>query len=230
VLVLSAVAVWIYTYLNSNYPADAAAMAAMESTGAVTVTQTADRAVLFLPEEPEAGFVFYPGGKVDHLAYAPLMQEVAGRGIACVLLEMPFDLAVLDVDAAVGAKEMLPEINRWFIGGHSLGGAMAAACAAEHTQAFDGLVLLAAYSTKDLRESGLKVVSLYGSEDEVLDLEQYGACRENLPADAVEEVLEGGNHAGFGSYGSQKGDGAASVYTAEQIAWAADLIEKTIAE
>ena len=212
-----------YYYLNDSYPADTAAMAALEQTAEVSVTVSEDM-VMFTPEKAEAGLVFYPGGKVEHLAYAPLLRALAREGIACVLPRMPFDLAVLDMDAAADARENLPEIDRWYLGGHSLGGAMAAAYAAEHAGEYEGLVLLAAYSTKDLNNSDMKVISLYGSEDKILNFDQYLACRSNLPADTVEQVLEGGNHALFGSYGPQEGDGSANVTPEEQITWAVDII------
>lgn len=212
-----------YHYLNSSYPANAAAIEALEETAQLTVTVTEDM-VIFEPEEPKAGLVFYPGGKVEHLAYAPLLRALAQEGIACVLTEMPFDLAVLDMDAAGEAREKLPEIRRWYLGGHSLGGAMAAAYAADHAGEYEGLVLLAAYSTKDLNNTDTKVVSLYGSEDKILNMDQYRDCRSNLPENTVEQVLTGGNHALFGSYGHQDGDGTPTVTPEEQIAWAAGII------
>lgn len=95
---------------------------------------------------------------------------------------------------------------------------MAASYAADNHEALQGLVMLAAYSTQDLRESGLKVVSLYGSNDGILNQEKYAEYRTNLPADAAEIIIEGGNHAGFGSYGEQEGDGKAGIEREEQVA------------
>lgn len=208
-----------YYYLNNSYAADAAAVAALEEADVVT-----NDVVIFAPEEPKAGLVFYPGGKVEYLAYAPLLNALAREGIACVLPRMPFDLAVLDMDAARDARARLPEIKRWYLGGHSLGGAMAAAHAAECAGEYEGLILLAAYSTEDLNKSGMKVISLYGSEDKILNMDQYQACRSKLPEDALELVLEGGNHAQFGSYGPQEGDGTPGVTPEEQIVWTAEII------
>ena len=216
-----------YHYLNDSYPADPAAAAALEESGEVTVTVSEDL-VIFRPEKAEAGLIFYPGGKVDHLAYAPVLRLLAQEGIACVLTGMPFDLAVLDMDAARDARARLPEIDRWYLGGHSLGGAMAAAHAADCPGEYEGLVLLAAYSTKDLSSSNMKVISLYGNEDKILNMEQYLANRSNLPADTVEMVLDGGNHARFGAYGPQDGDGIATVSPGEQRAWAVELISEII--
>ena len=78
-------------------------------------------------ENATKGLIFYPGGKVEYTAYLPLMESLAQKGILCVLVKMPFNLAVFDVNAADGIREMFPEITDWYIGGHSLGGSMAAA-------------------------------------------------------------------------------------------------------
>ncbi len=67
-----------------------------------------------------------------------------------------------------------------------------------------------------LVEGGLSVISVYGSEDRVLDMDKYEQYRSNLPETAEEIVLSGGNHAGFGSYGVQEGDGSATISPGEQ--------------
>jgi len=189
----------------------------------VTVEIRDDR-MEFVPEEADAGLIFYPGGKVEFTAYGPLMAKLAEQGVLCVLLKMPLNLAVLDVNAAEGIPEQFPEVERWYLAGHSLGGSMAAAFAGEHGERYEGVVLLAAYSTADLTETGLKVCSLYGDRDGVLNMEKYREYRTNLPEDTLEEILEGGNHAGFGSYGPQKGDGASALEPGAQIQWTSDRI------
>ena len=204
-------------YVGDYYHAEDAAVQAMAPDDPVTVSEAEDGALLFLPDDPQTGLIFYPGGKVEHTAYAPLMRACAQRGILCVLLKMPWNLAVLDVDAADGIAEQYPDIDAWYLGGHSLGGAMAANYAASHSDAFDGLILLATYSAKDLSGTGLAVLSVYGSEDRVLNAEKYAASRNDLPADAVEVVIEGGCHAGFGAYGPQAGDGTPSISGEEQM-------------
>ena len=121
--------------------------------------------------------------------YAPLLHDLAEDGILCVLVKMPCNLAVLDMNAADSIPERFSEVTDWYIGGHSLGGAMAASYAAKHTDELDGLVLLAAYSTADLTDSGLRVYAAYGSEDGVLNREKYEADRTNLPQDTTETVI-----------------------------------------
>ena len=211
--VLLALVLGCGAYVGDYYRAGEETMVHSET---VTVEITETRAV-FTPEEPKAGLIFYPGGKVEFTAYAPLMAALAERDILCVLVKMPFNLAVLDVNAAEGIREQFPEVERWYLAGHSLGGSMAASCAASHAEAFEGLILLAAYSTADLTETGLKVLSLYGDRDGVLDMEKYEGYRANFPEDAVETVIEGGNHAQFGSYGPQDGDGEAAISRQEQL-------------
>ena len=183
----------------------------------------ADGSLVFCPAEYDSAVIFYPGGKVEALAYIPLMEHLAQEGILAVLMPMPFNLAVLAVDAAEGIPEQFPGVERWYMAGHSLGGSMAASFAAEH-EWVDGLILLAAYSTKPL---DMPVLSIYGSEDGVLNLEKYEQYRTNLP-DLTEHVLAGGNHAGFGLYGAQKGDGAASISNLEQIGQTAALMAEFI--
>lgn len=215
-------------YAGDYYRACENAVAAMAGTQAVTVRQT-DEGAVFLPENPTTGFIFYPGGKVEYTAYAPLMLELAQRDVLCVLVRMPLNLAVLDVNAAAGIPEQFPEIGSWYIGGHSLGGSMAASFVSKNAEDFQGLALLAAYSAADLTQTGLEVLSLYGSEDGVLNREKYESCRENLPADAAETVIEGGNHAGFGSYGAQSGDGEARISAQEQTRVTAQLLTEFFA-
>ena len=224
VLTLLAAGIGIYLYISDYYPASAEAFALLESEQqAVQVSQVENR-IVFQPEAPQAGLIFYPGGKVEAEAYAPLLEACAERGILCVLLRMPGNLAVLDRNAADGVAADYPEVTDWYIGGHSLGGAMAAGYAAKHTEALAGLVLLGAYSTADLTDSGLRVLSIYGSEDGVLNREKYDSNHANLPADAAELVIQGGCHAGFGSYGPQDGDGTPTISGEEQIARTADAI------
>ena len=154
---------------------------------------------------------------MENTAYAPLMRACAENGILCALVQMPGNLAVLDANAADGLQEAYPEITTWYIAGHSLGGAMASNYAAAHSEDFDGLILLAAYSTKDLTGTTLRVLSVYGSEDGVLNRESYEKNRSNLPTDTTEVVLDGGCHAQFGSYGPQDGDGIPTISGEEQV-------------
>lgn len=185
-----------------------------------------DGSLVFWPAEYDSAVIFYPGGKVEALAYIPLMEHCAREGVLAVLMPMPFNLAVLAKDAAASIPEQFPEVEHWYMAGHSLGGSMAASFAAENTAWVEGLILLAAYSTEPLE---IPVLSIRGSEDGVLNMEKYEKYRTNLPADFEEHILEGGNHAGFGFYGPQEGDGTATISSREQIAGTAERIGAFIA-
>ena len=212
-------------YVNDYYKADETAITALQSDNEVTVIHE-DNIYLFSPDGvPAAGFIFYPGGKVEAAAYAPLMHALAEKDILCVLMEMPFNLAVLDIDAAEGIWEKYPEVEEWYIGGHSLGGSIAASFAAKHPDVIQGLVLLAAYSTADLQSTDLDVISIFGSMDTVLNMEKYAQYWPNLPMETTEVVIEGGCHSYFGSYGRQSGDGIPAITVQEQLQITAQQLE-----
>lgn len=223
VIVISGISVW---YVNDYYKADAEAIESFASMRSISDEILDDNTIIFAPEDATAGLIFYPGGKVEYSAYAPLMQECAEQGIFCALVDMPFNLAVFDIDAADGIQEQYPQITSWYIGGHSLGGAMAASYLDNNLGDYDGLILLGAYSTTDLSDTDLQVLSVYGSEDHVLDREKYNKYISNLPDDFTEVVIDGGCHAYFGMYGKQDGDGKPTITNEKQISLTVEHIMK----
>jgi len=225
VLVLAAIVGACAIYLGDYYRADIEAIGAFLPQGSGW-EERPDGTIVFERDDATKGFIFYPGGKVEYTSYIPLMQALSEHGVTCVLVKMPFNLAVLDVNAADGIQKEYPEIEDWYIGGHSLGGSMAASYAASHTDDYAGLVLLGAYSTSDLSASNLDVLSVYGGEDKVMNREKYENNKTNLPNDFTEVVLDGGCHANFGMYGAQDGDGTPSITREEQIALTVDAIVK----
>ena len=161
---------------------------------------------------PESGVIFYPGGHVDPHAYAPLLKQISADGYLVVMPPMPLNLAVFNINVADDIVQANPHIKTWMIGGHSLGGAMAASYVAGNPAAMDGLFLWASYSAENTDLSGLSnlaVLSIYGTEDG--DVEGIRASRERLPEDAMWVEIDGANHAQFGWYGVQSGDGVATI-------------------
>lgn len=171
--------------------------------------------------------IFYPGAKVDTAAYAPLMRKLAENGVDCFLVDMPFHMAFFGINRAETIIDTY-DYDSWYLGGHSLGGAMIASFAAKHTDQIDGLLLLASYTTKDLSDTDLSVVTVYGSEDGVLNRKNLEKGEKLLPENHVTKCIEGGNHAQFGSYGAQKGDGTAAISAEAQIDETVDVFLNNI--
>lgn len=216
VLLLLAGAFW--GYVGDYYPADETALLALAS-DAVTVEKTGYGWFFDGPSE-ESALIFYPGAKVEETAYAPLLHRLAEDGMDVCLVKMPFHLAIFHPNAADRVMEQY-EYAHWYIGGHSLGGAMAANYAAAHS--LDGVILLASYPTKAVDEP---MLILYGANDGVLNQKRVEAA--DSFGTVKEIVIEGGNHAYFGDYGPQRGDGAAAITPEEQQQTAADAIEAWI--
>lgn len=211
VVFLSGVIFLIYT--GQYYRADETANSALSSNETVAVTKTAYGWLFDGPSEDDA-LIFYPGGKVEETAYAPLLHHLAGQGMDACLVRMPFRLAVFGADKA-GQVMKQHDYRRWYIGGHSLGGVMAAGYAAAHSEQLSGVYLLAAYASKPLNEN-TRVTLIYGSEDGVLNRAKLEAANRYLPGHSAAYVIEGGNHAQFGNYGIQAGDGKALISAEEQ--------------
>lgn len=169
----------------------------------------------FVPDggPPTTGFIFYPGARVDYRAYAPVAQAIADNGYFVVIIRMPLNFAIFNVNAAADVIAGYPEIEHWAIGGHSLGGAMAANFVYANPGAVDGLVLWASYpaSSNDLSSSDVRVVSISGTLDGLSMPDKIAASVPLLPADTVWLPIEGGNHAQFGWYGEQSGDNPATI-------------------
>lgn len=204
-------------YVMDDYNATSEALEALNSSETIQVK--GEDPIHFYPKESESseiGLIFYPGGKVETEAYAPLMQALAEEGYSVFLVDMPFGLAVFDIKAAEAIINEQSDISQWYLAGHSLGGAMAALFAENHLEELAGLILLAAYSTADLSQSKLPVLTILGSEDQVMNTTKVSEYRPMLPEDTTEQMIQGGNHAQFGDYGPQAGDGEASITALEQ--------------
>ncbi len=160
------------------------------------------------------GFIFYPGGKVEETAYLPLLERLREGGVTVVLVKVPFRLAVFDSKAADKVYGAVPGVSRWYLGGHSLGGAMASSYVAGNEDKLAGLILLGAYPVND---SPIPTLCIYGSEDVMLD-------KTKLEGVANVLKIQGGNHAQFGNYGLQEGDGTASISREAQQSRAAEAM------
>lgn len=209
--------VWLGT------PAQPTAIAQAVLADSDTVDFTQNDWLVFEPVDatPTTGYIFYPGGRVAAEAYAPYMAALAEAGYLAVITLVPLNLAILNVDAAKPVIEAYPDIQTWVIGGHSLGGSMAARFAHDNPDLVAGLVMLAAYpeESKDMSGQDIAVTSIFGTRDGLASDAFLGAAP-LLPADTVFVSIEGGNHAQFGWYGEQAGDNPATISHEEQAAQA----------
>ena len=177
---------------------------------------------------PTTGIIFYPGGKVENKAYIPLMQKCAESGYLCIIAKMPFNLAFFNTGAANSIKKSHPEISSWYLAGHSLGGVAASSHIKNHADEFDGLILLGSYSSTDLSDTKINVLTVRGTNDNVVNADDHNENLDNLPEGYTEAFIEGGCHAYFGMYGDQKGDGTPTISADEQIYQAAYLVTNFI--
>ena len=205
---------------------------AVESLKPDSRVETAVRGwMVFAPKSgmKSTGLIFYPGGRVDPRSYAPAMKEIAAQGYFTALVPMPFNLAVLGADKAGEIINAPPgfyatwsalltqvessAVKRWVIGGHSLGGAMAAQYAFKNPGSVKGLALWAAYpaGNNDLSGQDIAVVSIYGNRDGVAAPDEVLAAKTLLPRTTSWVEINGGNHSQFGWYGLQPGDNEAGI-------------------
>ena len=220
-VILLITALW---YVNDYYHTDENVQEYLQTKETVSVTEMSDGLYLDGPGD-NAAMIFYPGAKVEYTAYLPLLSDLAEQGIDCFLIKMPCNLAFFGQNKAKKIMDSY-EYDYWYLSGHSLGGAMAASYASGHLESLNGLVLLAAYPTKSLKSDSFSVLSLYGSEDGVLNMEKMEEGKAYMPVDYAEVCIEGGNHAQFGNYGEQKGDHAADISREEQQAQTVEAILK----
>jgi len=216
VVVIVLVVVGVLVWANIVMQGDRARAIEVWTNDAVAVTST-EHSVAMVPAGVASGtgLVFIPGAKVDPYAYMYKLSEIVERTGATIVITKPtLNLAFFDQRPLATFTADAPDVDRWFVGGHSLGGVRA--CMLADDPAVSGLVLFGSYCANDLTASGLEVLSIAGSRDGLSTPEKIADARGMLPADADLVEIEGLNHAGFGDYGVQPGDKTATIPTGQQ--------------
>lgn len=198
---LTVVAIWI-----RPFGATESGLEAMQGSDAVSVSQTGSRILMEPDGDPVGGLVFYPGARVDARAYANILTPVVEAGWEVVIVKPPFGIAFFSTSFAERWIEERPSLDTWAVGGHSLGGVVAAS-AADRDRGVDALVLYASFPASDISRADVDVVSIYGLDDGIAAPEDIEASRSDLPASAELVPLDGVVHSDFGDYGIQPGDG-----------------------
>ncbi|MBI3169747.1 MAG: alpha/beta hydrolase [Chloroflexi bacterium] len=217
-LVFTVSVIVLLVWMGGAHSATDTALQAMNSDASVYVSAENGWATFFPAENarPETGFIFYPGANVDYRAYAPVMKLIAAHGYFVAVTPMPLNLASFDVNAAARVQAAYPEVQHWFIGGHSLGG-VAASSFVTGRAGINGLVLwTSGPADAALIKQGTPVLLVYGTNDGLFPLPMVEDARMSLPADAKFVSIEGGNHSQFGAYGFQPGDHEADISPEEQ--------------
>ena len=228
VIVIAALGLLFAEYVGNYYHA-VNPEEAISDTEMVQVIQT-DTGYLYDGPGEDDALIFYPGAKVEATAYGPLMKKLAAEGIDCFLMEMPFNLAVFGINQADDVLEVYGEdYSHWYMAGHSLGGAMAANYISKNEEDFDGLVLLAAYTATDISGLDIRTVNIYGTHDGVLNMDKLADSYDLMSEDSRAVQIAGGNHAQFGDYGEQKGDGIPEITAEEQQRQTVDAIVEFVA-
>ena len=215
-LVIVLVAVAFLVWANMVMQGDRDRAIEVWTDSAVEVTST-EHSVVLAPTGVASGtgLVFIPGAKVDPYAYMYKLSEIVQRTGATIVITKPIlNLAFFDQRPLTTFTDDAPGVDRWFVGGHSLGGVRA--CMLADDPAVSGLVLFGSYCANDLVDSGLEVLSISGSRDGLSTPDKIADARPLLPADARFVEIEGLNHAGFGDYGDQPGDNTATLTTEQE--------------
>jgi len=209
VLVLAVVGVLLWASMVMRGERDAAIDA--WTNPAVSISST-DHSIVMTPTAHASGegLVFIPGAKVDPYAYMfKLTGIVEASGLTVVITKPTFNLAFFDQRPLTTFTADAPGIDTWFVGGHSLGGVRACQLADDPDVA--GLVLFGSYCANDLSSTDLAVLSIGASEDGLSTPEKIASAAPLLPKTATFVEIEGLNHAGFGNYGVQSGDGVSTL-------------------
>lgn len=205
IIIVAMLSYGIALYFGSYHIAGESAEKVMkEPAEGIEVVDTG-KSVSFIPEDPDTGLILYPGARVAYTAYAPIMELCARQGILTVIVRMPINFAFSDIDAANRIMEEYPQIDSWYLAGHSLGGAMACNYASRNQDKLQGLILLAAYSADDISDASIRTLSIVGERDGVINKDKLENRKQLLP-NLSELVIEGGNHSGFADYKLQAGD------------------------
>ncbi|MCP4422373.1 MAG: alpha/beta hydrolase [Chloroflexi bacterium] len=215
-VVIIGISLWGIKWATFARPPLPEAVAALESDNLVEVMQEPWLSFMPAQVEPMTGFIFYPGGRINPQGYALLMKTIATEGYLVVVPEMPINMAVFDPNVADEIIAHYPDIDRWVIGGHSIGGTMAAQYTNTHRESIDGLTIWASYPAADLSDFDRPVASIYGSNDPGVNDSSVAERQYLLPEDTRYIQIDGGDHHQFGSYEIKPEEHHATINQASQ--------------
>ncbi len=160
-------------------------------------------------ENPKKNIVFVPGGLVEPDAYSFLALSLAKEGYDVTISKALFNLAIFTPNRS--SRFLSDELDNVVIG-HSLGG-VTASMMAEGNELVDAVIFLGSYPVADLKDKDVYLI--LAEHDLGLDLDKVEDSFQYTTFETV-FMIDGGNHAQFGWYGPQRGDGEAEMTTLEQ--------------
>lgn len=205
VLVVLPLVTWAYLVYNADtnraVPLESA-LTALQSDDQVLVEN--DKWVVMRPAAgtPNIGVILYPGAHCMVEGYSEIMKPVAAAGYLVVGVKMPFEFSIFAPNRADEVRDAFPEIEQWFISGHSMGGAMAGRYADLNQDSLAGLILLDAYppAANSLADSSLPVLHVHRARPDGTAPQKFEEMREVFPPDSVWAPVPGGNHMNFGAF------------------------------
>lgn len=229
IVILFLFSILVY-WLSTYYRADDLANLQLISDEKVLFSESGS--LNFVPvQKKDIGIIIYPGGLVEAKAYSVLAKLLSLKGYPTFIVQMPLNLAVFNINGAESVINNNPDVNKWVIAGHSLGGSMAAKYVDDsNNPKISGLVFLASYpdTSDDLSDNNIFVLSIRGNKDNIVNNSLLNSSESLLPPNASYINLEGANHSQFGSYGLQYGDGVAEITPEKQVNQVVNFIDNFI--
>ncbi|MBO9130790.1 alpha/beta hydrolase [Bacillus sp. 165] len=226
---LSVAALVIITFLGFYIWAQQTYKPTKQLTSLVGEVKIEDGWVIYEPKESKkTGVILYPGAKVEPEAYSYIAQQLSKQGYYVGIPEVTLNLAITSINKAEEMMEKYPSVEKWYVGGHSLGGVSAGSFAYDNLDMVDGLFFLGSYpmNSNDFSETHLPILSIYAERDGLTTLGDIEDSESLLSDETVLYEIKGGNHAQFGIYGPQKGDNEAEISVKDQQDIIVDVLLK----
>ncbi|KIV71625.1 MULTISPECIES: alpha/beta hydrolase [Bacillus] len=182
--------------------------------------------IVFGEKEAKIGVIFYQGAKVEVESYSYLGEALAKDGHFVVMPKLPLNLAILGINAVDSVIEKYPEVQKWYVAGHSMGGAMISKYAFQHEDKVEGIIFLGSYPAEDFSIKSIPMLSIYGEVDALATVEKIENNKKLMSKNTTMHMIKGGNHAHFGMYGEQKGDNASLITSKAQQDETVKVIEE----
>ena len=171
---------------------------------------------LYFYGDSGVGFIIYPGAKADERSYAYIAQQLNAEGHTAVIPNIPLHMSVWGPEQGLEIIEDNPEVEKWFLIGHSLGGLPISQIAAKQPEKLEGIAFVASLMICDLSDTDLSAIRITAEHDGVMPDKMMESNLDYLPENSTSVMIEGANHNQFGAYWHPGFDGKATITWKEQ--------------